>query len=421
MKDEQRQQTSAGKKKQNPQKLRNTIFVAAFVLLGLYYFYLRAQEQQEMQQVPGYATLATAAPAQEIPVPSSVPTTKPGASPSAANTASPTAMPKATPTAKPAAQKTEEEIPYVLAGENGQVRYDSNGNLIDTSNFLVSVKSPSQVLPRGFSVEDIPVFHGKAVLTVNGNVPFFTEAEIRLAKQGSFEYYGDLDSRGRCTVAFDCLSGDTMPAYGQKRGSISSIHPSGWKQARYDCVDSETVMTRAHLAGYMLSAENANEKNLITGTRYMNSDTMLVYEEDTADYLDHHINNHVLYRVTPFFRGSNLMADGILMEAMSVEDNGRSHQYCVYIYNVQPGLSFRYSNGASFYTGIFYDTRSSTVVTDDLKLQTYGMDFSSDTIHKKSCSEYAAVPSGEKASFYGDTSMIAEWPSLGYHLCSCMG
>ena len=176
MKDEQRQQTSAGKKKQNPQKLRNTIFVAAFVLLGLYYFYLRAQEQQEMQQVPGYATLATAAPAQEIPVPSSVPTTKPGASPSAANTASPTAMPKATPTAKPAAQKTEEEIPYVLAGENGQVRYDSNGNLIDTSNFLVSVKSPSQVLPRGFSVEDIPVFHGKAVLTVNGNVPFFTEA-----------------------------------------------------------------------------------------------------------------------------------------------------------------------------------------------------------------------------------------------------
>ena len=125
------------------------------------------------------------------------------------------------------------------------------------------------------------------MIAINDNVPFFTPAEVMLAKQGHFEYYGELDDLGRCTVAFDCLGKETMPN-GQKRGSISAIRPTGWKQARYDCVDSETVMTRAHLAGYMLSTENANVNNLITGTRYMNADAMLPYEESTADYLDHH-------------------------------------------------------------------------------------------------------------------------------------
>ena len=352
-------------KKPDFRKIRNSVVLAAFLLLTVYYCYLRFQEQQGNQP-------------------------------------------------------PSQGIAYQLAGENGEVRYDANGNLIDTSNFLISVNNSGEVLPKGFSFSEIPSFRGQSVITLNNNVPFFTAEEITLAKQGSFEYYGELDSRGRCTVAFDCLGKDTMPARGQKRGSISSIHPTGWKQARYDCVDSETVMTRAHLAGYMLSSENANPNNLITGTRYMNADSMLPYEESTAEYLDRHPNGHVLYRVTPCFRGTDLMAEGILMEAISVEDLGKSHQYCVFVYNVQPGLSFRYASGASLYTGIFFDTDAETVVTDDLQLETYGMEFSSNTIHTKSCSAYTALPASDKGSFYGDSAMKSQWSSLGYQLCSCM-
>ena len=403
-------------KKPDFKKIKNTTFLVAFILLGIYYFYLRFQEQQAMQQAPSTTvTLATAAPVQQTP----------GATATPAGTQKPSSTQKPVATTKPTASPSDplpsaQSIPFELAGSNGEKRYDSNGNLIDTSNFLVSVHSSSEVLPKGFSFQDFPSFSGQAVVIVNNNVPFFTPEEIALAKQGTFEYYGELDSRGRCTVAFDCLGKDTMPAYGQKRGSISSIHPTGWKQARYDCVDSETVMTRAHLAGYMLSSENANPNNLITGTRYMNADTMLPYEESTADYLDHHSSGRVLYRVTPCFRGSNLMAEGILMEAMSVEDLGKSHQYCVFVYNIQPGLNFRYSNGASSYVGIFFDVKSDTVVTDGLKLKTYGMEFSTQTIHTKNCSKYNALPASDKASFYGDSAMKSEWPSLGYHFCSCM-
>ena len=314
-----------------------------------------------------------------------------------------------------------QEIPYVLAGNTGEVSYDNNGNLIDTSDFLVSVSNYRVVLPSEgkFSFKNIPAYRGKAVIAINDNVPFFTPAEVMLAKQGHFEYYGELDNLGRCTVAFDCLGKETMPN-GQKRGSISAIRPTGWKQARYDCVDSETVMTRAHLAGYMLSTENANVNNLITGTRYMNADAMLPYEESTADYLDHHPDGHVLYRVTPYFRGSNLLAEGILMEAMSVEDEGKSHRYCVFVYNIQPGLAFRYETGTSWYTGIFFDVESHTVVTDGLQVKQYGMNFSNNSIHEINCREYKAVPESERTSFYGDNTMKPEWPALGYTLHTCL-
>ena len=327
-----------------------------------------------------------------------------------------------TPTASPSQTGSPVlQFPYVLAGNNGEVRYDSNGNLIDTSDYLVSVQNPQQVLPSAdlLSFDDLPAYQGRAVIMINNNQPFFTSAEINLAKQGHFEYYGDLDALGRCTVAFDCLGRETMPN-GLKRGSISAIRPTGWKQARYDCVDSETVMTRAHLAGYMLSAENANVNNLITGTRYLNSDAMLPYEESTADYLDHHPSGHVLYRVTPYFRGNNLMAEGILMEAMSVEDEGKSHHYCVFVYNVQPGIAFRYETGVSQYTGIFFDVRSGTVVTVGLQLKQYGMDFSANAIHATGCADYAAVPKEKRAVFYGDTTMKNEWADLGYKLHTCV-
>ena len=359
------------KPKKSQGRLKRTLLIAVLVILGIWYFYLQIRE------------LKIISPQQTV--------------------------------------SATQEIPYVLAGNTGEVRYDDNGNLIDTSDFLVSVSNYREVLPSSasFTFKAIPAYRGKAVVTVNDNVPFFTPAEIVLAKQGHFEYYGDLDDLGRCTVAFDCLGKETMPN-GQKRGSISAIRPTGWKQARYDCVDSETVMTRAHLAGYMLSTENANVNNLITGTRYMNADAMLPYEESTANYLDDHPYAHVLYRVTPYFKGNNLMAEGILMEAMSVEDEGRSHRYCVFVYNVQPGLAFRYETGASWYTGIFFDVESYTVVIDGLQMKQYGLDLSGMTIHETSCSEYKAVPDSERTVFYGDKTMKSEWHELGYKLHTCL-
>lgn len=310
-------------------------------------------------------------------------------------------------------------IPYLLDSD-ARPEYDSDGNLIDRSNYLISIGDPSDVYPLEFDLNDVPYYYGVGVIEINHNVPFFTDEELALALNGSFEYYGDLDRLGRCTVAFDCLSSDTMP-HKANRGNISSIHPSGWKQARYDCVNSETVMTRAHLAGYMLSTENANPQNLITGTRYMNSDTMLPYEEAVANWLGKYPKKHVLYRVTPWFEDDNLMADGILMEAMSVEDLGKSLQFCVYVYNVQPGVQFNYRTGRSEYSGIFFDTASDSVVTSGLKLRQYGLDLNTYTVHSPNCSEYKALGSEEKALFYGDKSMVCDWPELGYALCEdCM-
>ena len=313
------------------------------------------------------------------------------------------------------------EISYELAGSSQAKLTDEGGNSADRSNWLVSVENYKDVLPQGFSYSDVPEYYGAKYAVINGNIPFFTQSEYALALQGAFEYYGPLDSLGRCTVAFDCLGRETMPASGTKRGDISSIHPSGWKQARYDCVDSETVMTRAHLAAYILSSENANERNLVSGTRYMNSDTMLEFEDDARYYIYDHNNKHVLYRVTPVFNGNELMPRGLLMEAASVEDLGIGLSYCVYIYNVQPGLTFNYSNGKSQYTGIFFDTDSDTVITDDIDLASYGLDTSTNTIHSPFCSVFAEVPAADRTGFSGDRTMQTDWTKLGYKLCStCM-
>lgn len=377
--------------------LKSKIIVGIFCLLCIYYVYLRFQEASSGAEL-------------NIPqqnVQTDFQTSKP--------TAETASQPQTSPQASQAPKQTA--IPYILNGDSGKKQYDSNGNLIDTSNYLKSIKKASDVLPKGFSLDDIPYYYGEGVLEINDNIPYFTDAEIALAEQGAFEYYGPLDNLGRCTVAFDCLGRETMPN-GEKRGNISSIHPSGWQQARYDCVDSETVMTRAHLAGYMMSSENANEQNLISGTRYMNSDTMLPYEEAAANWLDRNSGKHLLYRVTPWYDGSNLMADGILMEAMSVEDGGQGIQFCVYVYNVQPGLKFNYATGRSQYSGIFFDTKAESVITDGIRLGSYGLDLSSDTIHTTKCNLFTALSEEDKVQFSGDRDMQNEWKSMGYHLCS---
>ena len=173
------------------------------------------------------------------------------------------------------------------------------------------------------------------------NEPFFTENDMTA---DSFEYYGELDELGRCTVAYASIGKDLMPT--EKRGSIGSVKPTGWHTVKYDIVDGKYLYNRCHLIGYQLTAENANKNNLITGTRYLNVDGMLLFENMVADYIKE-TNNHVLYRVTPIFTGDNLLADGVLMEAESVEDNGEGISYNVFCYNVQPGVKIDYVTGDS--------------------------------------------------------------------------
>lgn len=190
----------------------------------------------------------------------------------------------------------------------------------------------------------IPEYTGEPYVCVNDNVPFFTEEE---KTTDTFESYSELDNLGRCGVAFANVSRELMPT--GKRGKIGSVKPSGWRQAKYEgLIDSDPpfLYNRCHLIAYCLTAENANEENLITGTHYMNVEGMLPFEEQVAKYLDRN-DNHVLYRVTPVFEGDNLVAGGGLMEAYSVEDDGEGISFCVYCYNVQPGVIIDYVTGAS--------------------------------------------------------------------------
>lgn len=194
-----------------------------------------------------------------------------------------------------------------------------------------------------FDLNSIPEFKDVPYVVLNDNKPNFDESNLTT---DSFEKYSELDSFGRCGIAFANISLDTMPDENEERESISSVEPSGWLNKKYDIVDGGYLYNRCHLIGYQLSAENANELNLITGTRYMNTEGMLPFENQIADYIKE-TRNHVLYRVTPIYEGNNLVASGVQLEAMSIEDNGAGICFNVYCYNVQPGITIDYSTGES--------------------------------------------------------------------------
>ena len=195
------------------------------------------------------------------------------------------------------------------------------------------------------SLDAIPAYDGKAYVAVNNNEPFFTDSDMTTT---AFENYSDLDSLGRCGVAYANICKDIMPT--EERGKIGMIKPSGWHTVKYDVIKDRYLYNRCHLIGYQLAGENANPKNLITGTRYLNVEGMLPFENLVADYVNN-TGNHVLYRVTPMFSGSNLVANGALIEAKSVEDNGGGILFNVYCYNVQPGVGINYENGDSWLDG----------------------------------------------------------------------
>ena len=194
---------------------------------------------------------------------------------------------------------------------------------------------------KTYNLSEIPVYNGEDYVVINDNKPEFTEEDITTT---SFEKYSDLDNLGRCGVAYANISKETMPT--EERGSIGMIKPSGWHTVKYDIVNGKYLYNRCHLIGYQLSGENANEKNLITCTRQMNTEGMLEFENKVADYVER-TNNHVLYRVIPIFERDNLLASGVQMEAYSVEDNGEGISFNVYVYNVQKGIDINYSTGDS--------------------------------------------------------------------------
>lgn len=190
-----------------------------------------------------------------------------------------------------------------------------------------------------YDLSNIQKYTDKIWVEINNNIPYFTEEDKGKA---AFEEYSELDDKERCGIAFANICKEIMPKEGQKREEISIIKPSGWNQTK---IDGKYLYNRCHLIAYQLADESANEKNLITGTRYFNTEGMLPFENKVANYIKQNENNHVLYRVTPDFKGENLVASGVQIEAYSLEDNGNGIQFNVYIYNVQPGVDIDYLTG----------------------------------------------------------------------------
>lgn len=198
----------------------------------------------------------------------------------------------------------------------------------------------SLITQPSYTLETIPAYHGEPYITINNNQPNFTTEELNFTK----EQYSKLDLLGRCGSALARIGIDTMPT--EKRGSIGQIKPSGWHTVKYDHINGKYLYNRCHLIGYQLTGENANPRNLITCTRFMNTAGMLQFENKVADYV-RSTNNHVLYRVTPIFKDNDLVAHGITIEAQSIEDQGKGIQFHVYVYNIQEGVTIDYKDGTS--------------------------------------------------------------------------
>lgn len=218
-----------------------------------------------------------------------------------------------------------------------------NPNLQKDINNVLNEQYKSTI---SYNLSDIPEYEGKPYITINNNIPYFDEEDYTTE---CFEKYSNLDDLyGRCGVAYANICKEIMPSHREERGELT-YKPTGWKQKAYKgIVDGDYLYNRCHLIGWQLAGENDNKLNLITGTRYMNVEGMLPFENKVDDYLEEYPQNHVLYRVTPIFEGNNLLANGVQMEAYSVEDNGEGICFNIYVYNVQPGIGIDYRTGESW-------------------------------------------------------------------------
>ena len=250
------------------------------------------------------------------------------------------------------------------------------------------------------ALSDVPEFSGEPYVVINDNEPSFPAEDF--TSEG-FEEYSPLDDLGRCGVAYANVGLETMPT--EERGSISNVKPTGWQSVQYDFVDGKSLYNRCHPIGFQLTGENANRQNLITGTRYMNVDGMLPFENLVADYVKE-TENHVLYRVTPIFEGDNLVASGVQMEAQSVEDKGEGVCFNVYVYNNQPGVTIDYATGDSWV--------SDEAPSDTSKESTYILNTSSRKFHKPDCGSVETISASNKKSYTGTREELI---NQGYEAC----
>lgn len=275
-----------------------------------------------------------------------------------------------------------------------------------------------------FKLDSVPEYNGTAYVSVNGSTPFFTSEEIDKAKnciaQNTLyfgtddEYYPELDTLGRCGTAMALLSKSTMPPEGEKRGEIGMIKPAGWHTSKYDksVISDMYLYNRCHLIGWQLGNENANVKNLTTGTRYLNVEGMLPFENLVDDYIDT-TGNHVLYRVTPVFVDTELVCRGILMEAQSIEDNGCV--YCIYCYDVQPGITIDYQTGDNHLSNESAQSASSeTEPVAQNNEKTYVLNTHTMKIHRPECDAVEKMSEDNKHTYTGN---IDDLLADGYTRC----
>ena len=259
----------------------------------------------------------------------------------------------------------------------------------------VMLPAPEEAQVNVVSLEDVPAYSGEPFVLLDGNVPQFTDSDYTT---DSFEEYGALDALERCTYTIACIGQDLMPT--EDRGSISHIKPTGWHSVQYDFVDGKSLYNRCHLIGHQLAGEDANERNLITGTRYMNVDGMLPFENMVADYVKE-TGNHVMYRVIPVYDGNNLVANGVTMEAYSVEDQGEGICFYVYVYNVQPGVVIDYATGES--------QAAESVAADGEETACYVVNTSSGKFHLEGCSQSDAIKQENRQVLEATRSQMIAW------------
>ena len=307
---------------------------------------------------------------------------------------------------------TAPNIPDIPGIAEVNAATESVENTEDASEVITSEDSKSSLLyvPEFF----IPEYSGQSGYIVNDNIPFFSkDAWNNLSDD---EYYSDLDSLNRPGIAYAIISKKTMPADGEERGEIGMIKPAGWHTVKYDCIDGKYLYNRCHIIGWQLGAENANEKNLVTGTRYMNLQ-MLQHENMVADYIRNG-GDYIYFRVTPVYTGDNLLCDGLLMEGWSDDD---SLMFNIFYYNVQPGIMIDYLTGDNEYSGVFLDTTGAGVVyeeevttAEDSSEATYILNTNSKKIHLPSCSSISDMNEKNKKEYHGS---LQELIDKGYTCC----
>ena len=270
--------------------------------------------------------------------------------------------------------------------------------LVSTGCTEIGLSPPQEAMTSVSSVEYVPDFSGEPYVFIGNSKPDFENTTTN-----SYETYAPLDELGRCGTAEACVGIDLMPT--EERGSIGSVKPSGWQSAKYDCVDGKYLYNRCHLIGYQLSGENANKQNLITGTRYMNVEGMLPFENMVADYVKE-TDNHVMYRITPHFYGDELVARGVIMEALSVEDDGEGVCFSVYVYNVQPGVVIDYATGES--------RLADGTAGGGEEAVSYVLNTSSRKFHLPACSGAASISEANRQEYAGSR---ADLVAQGYSPC----